>query len=134
MVGMGRPRTPTGVRARALDERTVEVSWPEVVGGAGYDIWVVMARDLSVRLGVLGTPMLMSKVKPVVIDGGSAGGRIIRAVFMREPTVWEWDYAVRAYNGNDLSGLSEWVTPPRLAVEEVDLTEGDSICVDLRYE
>lgn len=134
MVGMGRPRTPTSVRARALDPRTVELSWPEVVGGAGYDIWVIMARDVCRRLGVCGTARLAPKVKPVVVDGGPAGGRIIRAVFTRDPTVWEWEYAVRAYNGNDLSGLSEWVSPPRLAVEEVEFGAGDSICVDIRYE
>ncbi|KAK3904447.1 carbohydrate esterase [Staphylotrichum tortipilum] len=134
MVGMGRPRTPTSVRARALDSRTVELSWPEVVGGAGYDIWVVLAEDVCRRLGVRGTPRLGPKVKPVLVDGGPAGGRIIRVVFTREPTVWEWEYAVRAYNGNDLSGLSEWVSPPRLRGEDVSLAEGDSICVDIQYE
>jgi len=57
----------------------------------------------------------------------------VRVTLFMEPTVWDWEYAVRAYNGNDESGLSEWVAPPPLEREEVTLTEGDSLRVEIRH-
>jgi hypothetical protein len=117
----------------------VEVSWREVAGAAGYDVWVREERDVvGCGLGGLGGEARMVKTVGCGDDGDGGvscdadGGRVRVTLFM-EPTVWDWEYAVRAHNGNDESGLSEWVAPPLLELEEVTPTEGDSLRVEIRH-
>ena len=124
-VGRGTPPTPTSVCATALDSQTVELGWPEVVGAAGYEIWIQSSRA---RLGLLAK--LYPLRHPIVRDDGS---KTVKAtLFNMLPSAWDWEYAVRAYNGHDPSGLSAWVTPPSLAPNTISFTKGDSIHVDIK--
>jgi hypothetical protein len=116
------------VRAEALDRHTVELSWPAVSGAAGYDVWIREERSLGGRSAA---PGLGRPVEPIATtcDDGTVTARLYM-----EPSVWAWEYAVKAYNGNDEAELSEWVTPPPArTAEELSLTEDDSIHLDIRH-
>lgn len=124
-VGRGTPPRPTSVRAKALDFSTVQLSWPEVSGAAGYDLWIQSSRA---RLGLL--TKLSPLQHPIVHDEES---KTLKAtLYNMLPSVWDWEYAVRVYNGDDPSGLSAWVTPPPLAPTNISLTKDYCIHVDIK--
>ncbi len=134
IVGRGTPAAPGSVRAEPLDAHTVEVRWPEVSGAAGYDVWI---REKPRRggSGLCAAPRLARPLEPVACEEDSTScARTVTARLYMEPSVWAWEYTVRAYNGNDVSGLSEWVTaPPLQGTEELTLTEDHAIHVDIRH-
>ena len=135
VVGRGTPPAPGSVRAEPLDVHTVEIRWPEVSGAAGYDVWIREERSLRGCSGPPATPKLARPLGPVACDEQpSSCARTVTARLYMEPSVWAWEYAVRAYNGNDESGLSQWVTaPPLLATEDLNLTGDHAIHVDIQH-
>ncbi len=135
VVGRGTPPAPKSVRAEALDAHTVEVRWPEVAGAAGYDVWIREERSLRGCLDPPATPKLALPLAPMACDEEpSACARTVTARLYLEPSIWAWEYAVRAYNGNDESGFSQWVTaPPLQAAEELTLTEDHAIHVEIQH-
>jgi hypothetical protein len=137
LVGGGTPRVPTALHARPLDRWTLELTWPEVPDAAGYDIWMRRERSIRDRLGLLNCPKLgpLREAMVHVSDDTSSGRKIMKVILTDVgPSVWDWEYAVEAYNGNDLSGLSEWVTPTRCSSENTTLTETDSIHIELKHD
>ncbi|KAK4101223.1 carbohydrate esterase family 3 protein [Parathielavia hyrcaniae] len=134
VVGRGTPpAAPTSVRAQAVTRLAVELTWAGMPAAAGYDIWV---RD---RRGVLRSLALCPSRERVVrvSDGSLSGGSMMKAVIPNmRPSVWEWEYAVEAYNGDNQSKLSEWVTPPPEAPEspeDMSLADTDSIHIALNH-
>ncbi|KAK0724340.1 SGNH hydrolase-type esterase domain-containing protein [Lasiosphaeris hirsuta] len=111
-VGMGTPGAPGRVQVRVLGKGSVEVRWCGDGRAAGYRIWVRGVGGFGAR--EVGDEQV----------GGEEGKRVVTGL---EPSVWDFEYAVSAYNGDDESGLSQWtVAPP-------SLIEGDSICISLGY-
>jgi lysophospholipase L1-like esterase len=136
LVGGGTPRVPTALYARALDHLTLELTWPEVPNAAGYDVWMRRERSIRDRLGLLNCPKLGPLQEPMVhvSEDTSSGRKMMKAILPDVgPSVWDWEYAVEAYNGNDLSGLSEWVTPLRFSSQNTSLTKDDSIHIELKH-
>jgi hypothetical protein len=138
VVGGGTPPAPTPLRAEALgtrlDTRMVQLKWRRVSGAAGYDVWIRRAKAVGDRLGLPACPHRLapeSLVKPVR-GRNSSRRRKLTTVIVVDHSVWDWEYAVSAYNGDD-STLSKWVTAPPLAQEQVCLTEGDSLHVHVRH-
>ncbi|KAK4120655.1 carbohydrate esterase family 3 protein [Parathielavia appendiculata] len=136
LVGRGSPAVPTSLRARALDALAVELAWPEVLDAAGYDVWVRREGPIHGRLGVRLSPTLWPLPESMVhvSDGTIPGCKTMKAILPNmEPSVWDWEYAVEAYNGDDRSGLSEWLTPPPLAPEKMSLATTDLIHIELKH-
>jgi hypothetical protein len=138
-VGGGRPpAAPVAVRVWARDGHTVEVAWPEVEGAAAYEVWLrEVRRGWHRRAEGQRTGRGSRRVQ---VDGLSSSSpsssdpaTISTTISDLEPSVWDWEFAVRAYNGDDASGLSEWVIAPRPAAEDVSLAEDDAIHVALRH-
>ncbi|KAL2133203.1 hypothetical protein VTI74DRAFT_2748 [Chaetomium olivicolor] len=124
-VGRGPPGPPVVVEVRVVDEHTVEVWWQRVGEAAGYEVWL-----RKWRLGGDGeSGGAAERVKAAALVVSNGQGIDKATVSGIEPSVWDWEYAVSAYNGNDSSEKSEWMTAP----EEVSLREGDSIHIDVRH-
>ncbi|KAL2147986.1 hypothetical protein VTI28DRAFT_42 [Corynascus sepedonium] len=131
VVGKGTPPTPTQLRARALDFNTVELSWPRVDGAAGYGISV---REKDSHAITPHAPLPRPSLLKSTIQDTTWKPEIVTATLWVTPSVWAFQYAIWAYNGDDLSGRSEWVTLPLLDIEEVSVAKGDSIHVHLHVE
>ncbi|KAL1841152.1 hypothetical protein VTJ49DRAFT_7377 [Mycothermus thermophilus] len=127
--GMGTPRAPQFVLAKAIDFMAVEVSWPEVPGAAGYGVWYRRVFPLA-GFGEADVPTWVARQESIVHDSTCNGWKAI--VSDLRPSVWEWEFAVTAYNGSDDSPISRWVTAPRAAVE-TDLTEDDIVHIQVSY-
>ncbi|KAK4238771.1 carbohydrate esterase [Achaetomium macrosporum] len=132
-VGRGIPAAPTHVSVLALDAHSVEISWPGAPDAAGYDLWLQRAkssRDLQkTQAPKLGPPLIPIPCEDAFTEDGA---RLLKAVLSDiDPPVWDWEFAISAYNGNDSSPLSEWVSP---APDELSVAEGDAIHVEIRYK
>ncbi|KAK3348848.1 carbohydrate esterase family 3 protein [Lasiosphaeria hispida] len=109
-VGMGTPTPPGRVQVRVLARGSVEVKWCGDGRAAGYKVWV---RGCGGK----------REVGDEQVEGRE-GKRVVAGL---EPSVWDFEYAVSAYNGDDESGLSQWIVAPP------SLIEGDSICISFGY-
>lgn len=134
VVGMGTPSAPAHVHAEALDRHTVELSWLEVPGAAGYDLWLQFEKSIRGSLEMPEDPKQIPMQRPIVRSEDPKDPGVLRITLPNiVPSVWEWEYAVTAYNGNDTSVMSEWVTPAPLTPEKVSLAEDDSIQIEVRH-
>ncbi|KAK4141009.1 carbohydrate esterase [Dichotomopilus funicola] len=130
IVGKGKPQTPTPVRAKALDAQNLELSCPEVDGAAGYSIWIRGHGHLELRV----PPKKTAETTPARQEKGSSlEPSMVTIAIWASPSIWDYEYAISAYNGDDESDQSNWVFPPRLDSVDVSLTQGDAIHVQVRY-
>ncbi|KAK3317238.1 carbohydrate esterase family 3 protein [Cercophora scortea] len=146
-VGMGKPPTPTGVHAVALDNTTVELIWELDPSATGYVVWIADADDHNTCGNCCSSQhdadSLLQGKRPEprhrIICDNTATLTIakegdtpsLRSVVIGGlvPSVCEFVFAVGAYNGNDESDLSEWVMADictRL-LKGVNIDEGDSV-------
>ncbi|KAL2266830.1 hypothetical protein VTJ83DRAFT_6182 [Remersonia thermophila] len=125
--GRGRPCPPRFILAKAIDSTTVEVSWPDVAGAAGYDVWYRRGFPLPCSREA-DSSKLVARKAPVVHDRICTGWKAI--VSDLKPCVWEWEFAVTAYNGSDDSPIFRWVTAPRLTTE-ASLTTDDTVHITI---
>ncbi|KAK3386049.1 carbohydrate esterase family 3 protein [Podospora didyma] len=161
--GLGTPLPPVRVRAVALDEITVRLTWMGDAAAAGYEIWIQEAsssRKDSEDIFSDKTPegpanesrRLLCNVpassEHVVSEAGTEslqpssrlGKQILTGLL---PSVWVFEFAVTAYNGDLNSKISEWVVPsppPPLLLpghEETDtgpLTLGEDCSINIELE
>ncbi|KAK3689004.1 carbohydrate esterase family 3 protein [Podospora appendiculata] len=149
-VGMGKPPTPSGVRAVALDATTVELSWEVDPSTTGSVVWVADAADHDTcDKGCAGQHetdsltrakrtepyhgIICDNAAPTVSNEETTP--TLRSVVLGGlvPSVCEFVFAVGAYNGNDESDLSEWIMADictRLH-ENVHIDEGDSVHIQI---
>ncbi|GAB1318101.1 Factor for adipocyte differentiation [Madurella fahalii] len=124
-VGRGTPPAPPWVRAVVVNDTAVELRWVGDPSAAGYGVWIrnVCAVGCEARR--------LCDVSP---DPEPSDPRLRKCLLSNLlPSVWDFRFAVSAYNGNDDSGLSEWVVAPFLAHEEPSVGERDSIRITVRY-
>jgi hypothetical protein len=132
-VGRGIPAAPDHVSVLALDANTVEIRWPESPDAAGYDFWLQRAKSANDDGSEPQGPTLGPPLTPIPCEEALTryGTRLLKATISNlDPPVWDWEFAISAYNGNDSSPLSTWVSP---APEGLSLAKGDAIRVQIRY-
>ncbi|KAL2021855.1 hypothetical protein VTK56DRAFT_6450 [Thermocarpiscus australiensis] len=139
-VGSGRPFVPPWLRAVAVDDTTLELSWVGDRHAAGHRIWIRDAcPPVSCRSPDHGTARMRDSGQARLLcdvsgDSGPSDPSVLKRLLSNLlPSVWDFEFAVSSYNGNDESDLSVWVAAPLLVREEPSLEEGDSISIAVRY-
>ena len=119
-VGKGTPLPPMRLQISIVDRTSAELRWRGEPAAAGYRIW---AR----RTATLAHPFEKRELRDVPVAGmvkPLVGKALLTGLY---PSVWDFEFAVSAYNGNDESDVSQWVIAPPSLVED------DSIEIDLDY-
>lgn len=95
-IGGGIPGSPPTPNIAAIDAATAHLSWSEVPGAVGYYLWtrnVNNAGEVSVR-------------QNITRKGGCAD------VGLLFPGVWNYEFCLQAFNGDDLSPKGPCSTAP----------------------
>ncbi|KUL25320.1 fibronectin type III domain-containing protein [Actinoplanes awajinensis] len=96
VVGAGKPADPTGLTVTATDPTTVQLAWTAAAGAGGYEVRI---RNIN------------NNTTSYEDSGTTTHG--IAYLF---PGYWNYEYCVRAYNGEQKSGWSNCVVlPPNTA-------------------
>ncbi|KAJ4155961.1 hypothetical protein LMH87_001181 [Akanthomyces muscarius] len=96
VIGGGTPGTPPVPSIQAIDAATAHLTWNEVPGAAGYYLWtrnVNKAGDVSVR-------------QNITRKGSCAD------VGLLFPGVWNYEFCLQAFNGDDTSPKGPCSTAP----------------------
>ncbi|KAK3935262.1 receptor-type tyrosine-protein phosphatase F [Diplogelasinospora grovesii] len=140
-VGAGTPPKPADVRAVAIsgNDNAVELSWTGHASAAGYRCF---ARNVDhpedhhewASEEISESENNNSPDNEICSPSSTIRRRLTDLV----PSVWEYEFAVTAYNGNDESEKSEWVVARReLSPSKGDvgpgLDEGDTLRIRLQY-
>jgi hypothetical protein len=132
-VGKETPPVPVCVRPIAIDDTTIDLRWSGHWDAAGYTIWIchVPRSNADDSDNVRSRPQRFCAVTPNIQLADSTSQR--RLLYNLEPSVWDLQFAVSSYNGNDESELSEWMDASQPALEEPSLGKGDTIYINLDY-
>jgi lysophospholipase L1-like esterase len=119
-VGRGVPLPPMRLQISVVDRTTAELRWRGDAAAAGYRVWArgigQLARSFKQRE--------LSDVRVANAADSLVGKALLTNLY---PSVWDFEYAVSAYNGNDESDLSQWIIAP------LSVVENDSIRIGLDY-
>lgn len=132
VVGGATPPVPRRLRAVAVDDNSVEVRCLGHPTAAGYLVWCQLKH--SRRSHALNREMSVGTQRCQRADLGAAPDPEISFTFssLVQPP-WDYKFAVAAYNGDDMSPWSEWVSAAQLKPEHPFFEKGDSVRIDLRY-
>ncbi|KAK0649622.1 carbohydrate esterase family 3 protein, partial [Cercophora newfieldiana] len=122
-VGKGVPLPPMRLQISVIDKTTAELRWRGDPAAAGYRVWARgierLARSFKEReLSHVPATAAATKSESLV-------GKVLLTNLY--PSVWDFEYAVSAYNGNDESDISQWIIAPPSVIEN------DSIRIGLDY-
>ncbi|KAK1760362.1 receptor-type tyrosine-protein phosphatase F [Echria macrotheca] len=121
----GTPLPPVRLQLTVLDRTTAELEWMGDPAAAGYRVWVRRT----------GTGV---EIRSEVADSTNAStSSLSTKALLRDlyPSVWEFEFSVSAYNGNDESDVSQWVVAPRPVESShtIDLAEVHALHISLAY-
>lgn len=115
-VGRGTPLPPMRLQLIVIDRTTAELRWRGDPAAAGFRVFV--RRSLG-----LPTPADHREVYNATRTTNAQNERALLRDLL--PSVWDLEYAVSGYNGNDESDVSQWIQAPP------SLTENDMIRIEL---
>lgn len=95
-IGSGAPGQPPVPKIESGDATTAHLTWSEVAGAAGYYLWTRNVNNAS----------SVSTRQNITRDGGCAD------VGFLFPGVWNYEFCVQAFNGDDLSPKGGCATAP----------------------
>ena len=124
-VGRGTPLPPMRLQLSVLSRTTAELRWRGDHAAAGYQVWARRtdsgARSLKERV-----------LREVPASNDSPDGRLGKALLSGlVPSVWHFEFAVSAYNGNDESDISQWIMAPPSLADEDSINIGLDLSQDL---
>lgn len=95
-IGGGTPGAPPVPKIDAVDSTTAHLTWSEVPGAVGYYLWTRNVNNASD----------VSRRQDITRDGGCAD------VGLLFPGVWNYEFCIQAFNGDDLSPKGDCAIAP----------------------
>lgn len=126
-VGMGVPLPPMRLQISVIDRVTAELRWRGDPAAAGYRVWARSIEKLtqSFREQRELSDVPATSTTSATTTSESLVGKVLLTNLY--PSVWDFEYAVSAYNGNDESDVSQWIRAPPSVVGN------DSLHIALDY-
>jgi len=133
-VGEGTPLPPIQLQLTVVDKITAVLRWRGDLAAAGYRVW---ARESDPDVRSLNNRELKD------VQTSSNARALIGKALLTDlyPSVWAFEYAVSAYNGNDESDISQWIMAPSGSTGNYTsgerlsplVAEDDSLSITLDY-
>ncbi|KAK3997800.1 receptor-type tyrosine-protein phosphatase F [Cladorrhinum sp. PSN332] len=118
---LGRVAVPQGLKVRVLGAEGVQLIWPVDYNVGGYEVWGMNKGD--------GRQECLFKCP---VDGYECGKRTVNWL---QPSLREWQFAIKAYNGSTDSDLSGWIGIPDQGASSssLSLNTTDSIDINIAH-
>ncbi|KFY31523.1 hypothetical protein V493_01031 [Pseudogymnoascus sp. VKM F-4281 (FW-2241)] len=101
--GAGTPAVPSGLVVQSQDQTSVRITWSGSASAGGYHVWARNIKEAGSKLHLI----------------GNVTEETCNEQYVLFPGVWNYAFAVSAFNGND-----ETVTGPEMVAPSTDVQAG----------